>query len=235
MTFSPRSLIAAAAFLGLAACGGREDPNAPPEPFGDFLLGYTIIVPDQAQVAGPSREATPAEWEAVLKDEIVKRLGRYQGQKYYHLGIKIDAYALAYPGIPVVLNPKSVLVLSVSVWDDAAQRKINPTPKQILVFEPFSGATLVGSGLTQNKDQQMRSLSAAAARKINDWLVENKAWFTPEAAAARAILPKTGLAIVPESAPGAREAAAAAGAPPAAAPAPRAPAAGPAAAGSKGN
>jgi hypothetical protein len=35
----------------------------------------------------------------------------------------------------------------------------------------------------------MATLSANAARQINDWLVENKAWFTPEAVAARATLP----------------------------------------------
>jgi hypothetical protein len=83
-----------------------------------------------------------------------------------------------------------VLSVTVNVWDDTAQRKINAKPKVITVFEPFSGETFIGSGLTQTKEQQMANLSANAARKINAWLVENEAWFTPEAVAARALLPK---------------------------------------------
>ncbi len=41
----------------LAACAA-EDPNAPPEDFGDFALGYNIVVAKNAQAVGPSRKAT---------------------------------------------------------------------------------------------------------------------------------------------------------------------------------
>jgi hypothetical protein len=172
----------------LSACAA-EDLSKPPTPLGDFHLGYNIVVAKNAKTVGPSRPATPAEWEASLKSEIGKRTGRYDGNKLYHLGTGVDAYALAYPGIPVVLKPKSVLSVTVNVWDDSAQRKINAEPKVITVFEPFSPETFISSGLTQTKEQQMANLSANAARKINEWLVENKAWFTPEAVAARAALP----------------------------------------------
>jgi len=188
MTSLPRRLLAIAAIALVSACAA-EDLTAPPEALGNFQLGHTIIVAKNAQVAGPSRTVTDEEWQASLQAEIVKRTGRYDGDKLYHLGINIDAYALAYPGIPLVISPKSILVVSANVWDDSAQRRINAEPKQITVFEPFSGETLLGSGLTQTKEDQMRNLSEAAARQINDWLVENKAWFTPEAAAARALLP----------------------------------------------
>ena len=184
---APRLLVLAAIAL-VAACA-REDLTAPPEALGNFQLGHTIIVAKNAQVAGPSRTVTDEEWQAALQGEILKRTGRYDGDKLYHLGINIDAYALAYPGIPLVISPKSILVVSANVWDDSAQRRINAAPKQITVFEPFSGETLLGSGLLQDKEAQMTNLSEAAARQINDWLVENKAWFTPEAAAARALLP----------------------------------------------
>ncbi|MEI4474217.1 hypothetical protein [Frigidibacter sp. MR17.24] len=184
-------LFLAACLLLLAACSG-EDLTKPPERFGDFQLGYTIIVTSKMQKVGPSREATGEDWEALLKSEIAKRTGQYDGNKLYHLGINVDGYALAYPGIPLLVNPKSVLALSVNVWDDTAQRRINAEPKRITVFEPFTGRTIIGSGLTQGRDQQMENLAASAARQINDWLVENRAWFTPEAVAARALLPRQG-------------------------------------------
>lgn len=180
-----RRLIAVAAMVSLAACA-KEDLSKPPEPIGDFQLGYTIIVAKNAKKVGPSREATEEEWQTILQEEIVKRVGRYDGEKLYHLGINVDGYALALPGVPIVLNPRSILVVSANVWDDSAQKKINLEPEQITVFEGTSEKTFVGSGLTQSKEDQMRNLSANAARQIARWLVENKVWFSPEAVAGRA-------------------------------------------------
>ena len=134
-----RRLLAVFAALALSACAA-EDLSKPPSPLGDFDLGYNIVVAKNAEQVGPSRQATPAEWEAVMQDEIEKRTGRYDGNKLYHLGTAVDAYALAYPGIPVVLKPRSILVVTVNVWDDTAERRINAEPKQFTVFEPFSPA-----------------------------------------------------------------------------------------------
>jgi hypothetical protein len=171
----------------LGACGGNE-LAAPPKDFGDFQLGYNIVVAKNAKPVGPSRSATPAEWEAAIKAAIAERFDRYQGDKLYHIGIGVDGYALAVPGIPLVLSPKSALVVTVDVWDDAAQRTVNGESKQFTVFERLSGETVIGSGLTQSREQQMQNLSRNAARLINEWLVENKSWFTPEAVAARAAI-----------------------------------------------
>lgn len=172
----------------LAGCGDPNDLSKPVAPFGDFRLGYAIAVADKSESVGPSRQATPDEIEAALKTAIQARLGRYQGDKLYHIGIGVPAYALAVPGVPVVLSPKSVLVIEVDVWDDTAQRTINPTAKRFTVFEGLSGSTVIGSGLTKTREQQLQTLSENAARMINDWLVENKAWFSPEAVAARAAI-----------------------------------------------
>ncbi|MDW4550287.1 hypothetical protein R5H32_13065 [Defluviimonas sp. D31] len=182
-----RRLIAALSVLLLAACAA-EDLSRPPEPMGNFAVGYTIVVAKNAQAAGPSRKATAEEWEYVLKDALEKHFGRYDGDKLYHIGVTVDAYALAIPGVPVVLNPKSVLAITVNVWDDTAGRKINAEPEQLTVFQSLSGETMIGSGLTQNRKEQMEDLAANAADDINDWLLRNKAWFTPEAVAARAML-----------------------------------------------
>lgn len=172
----------------LAGCGDQNDLSKPVAPLGDFRLGYAIVVADKAETVGPSRKATPDEIEAALKTAIRARLGRYQGDKLYHIGVGVPAYALAVPGVPVVLSPKSVLVIEVDVWDDTAQRTINPTSKRFTVFEGMSGSTVIGSGLTKTREQQLQTLSENAARVINDWLVENKAWFSPEAVAARAAM-----------------------------------------------
>ncbi|MEZ5793812.1 hypothetical protein [Albidovulum sp.] len=201
----------------LAGCGGN-DLSQPPKDFGDFRLGYNIVVAKNAKPVGPSRQASAEEWEAVLKKAVGDRMGRYQGDKLYHIGIGVDAYALAIPGIPVVLSPKSVLAITVNVWDDTAQRTVNAEPKQFNVFERLSGETVVGSGLTQSREQQMENLATNAARIINDWLVENKAWFTPEAVAARAALAAAGGAgagarVAPQTAPAAAPATAPATAP----------------------
>ena len=194
-----RAAIAALVLL-LAGCGA-EDLSKTPPPLGNFELGYNIVVAKNAKPVGPSRPATAAEWEASLKAAVAERIGRYDGGKLYHLGVGVEAYALAVPGIPVVLSPKSVLAITVNVWDDTAQRIINAEPKQLTVFENFSGSTLIGSGLTKSREQQMETLSRNAARKIDEWLIANKAWFTPEAAAARAVL--TPMSGVPGTAAGA--------------------------------
>lgn len=173
----------------LAACGAPEDLTKPPADIGDFRLGYAIVVADNAETVGPSRKATPDEWEAAIKSEVVKRVGRYQGEKLYHLGIGVNAYALAVPGVPILISPKSVVVVTVDVWDDTQQRVINAEPKRFTVFEGVSGGTVIGSGLTKSREQQLQTLSENTAREIAAWLVENKAWFTPEAVAARALLP----------------------------------------------
>lgn len=163
--------------LPLAGCAAKLDLTQAPVPLGNFLLGHNIVVAESAQLGPLSREATAEEWQTSLKDAIEARIGRYDGTDYYHLGINIDAYALALPGIPVVAKPKSVLVASVTVWDDAKGVKINEKPKQLYVFESFSGETFISSGLTQNKARQMRNLSFNMAARIEDWLRENEAWF----------------------------------------------------------
>ncbi|MFM2356712.1 MAG: hypothetical protein RLZZ528_2448, partial [Pseudomonadota bacterium] len=55
-----RRLCALAALVLLAACAG-EDLAAPPDPLGDFRLGYNIVVAKNAQQVGPSRPATAEE------------------------------------------------------------------------------------------------------------------------------------------------------------------------------
>lgn len=164
------------AFALLAACG-RNDLEEPPVPLGDFALGLNIIVADNVQKVPISREASVEEWEAVMQEAVAKRFGRYQGTKLYNIGISVDGYALAPPGIPVVAAPKSVLVITANIWDDAAEQKLNAEGKQITVFESLSGETVIGTGLTRNRKEQMEALSYNAVKRVEEWLVDNPEWF----------------------------------------------------------
>jgi hypothetical protein len=144
---------------------------------GDFKLGLNIVVADDPQKVPISREASKEDLAASMKAALQERLGRYEGDKFYNLGVSIDAYALAPPGIPLLLSPKSALVVTATVWDDAAQAKLNEKGKQFTVFEGIDGNTLVGSGLTQTAEQQLARLTFNAAKRIERWLSDNPEWF----------------------------------------------------------
>ncbi|MBC2836931.1 hypothetical protein [Paragemmobacter straminiformis] len=174
-----RALRLTALCLGLAltAACQKNDLKDPPAPLGNFALGLNIVVADNVQKVPISRNATPDEWETAMKQAVSDRFGRYSGSKLYNIGISVDGYALAPPGIPVVAAPKSVLVITANIWDDAAQTKLNVEGKQITVFESLSGETVIGTGLTRNKKQQMEALSYNAVKKVEEWLLDNPEWF----------------------------------------------------------
>ena len=160
----------------LAACQSN-DLKEPPVPLGDFALGLNIAVADNIQKVPISREASKEDWQAAMQKAVADRFGRYEGSKLYNIGISIDAYALAPPGVPLVLRPKSVLVITANIWDDAAQKKLNPEGKQLTIFEHMSAETVIGSGVTQNKAKQMEVLSYNAAKAVEKWLLEHPEWF----------------------------------------------------------
>jgi hypothetical protein len=170
-------LLACSLSVALLAACQTSDLQEPPAPLGNFALGLNIVVADNVEMVPISRPATPEAWEAAMKKAVDDRFGRYVGSKLYNIGISIDAYALAPPGVPVVLKPKSVLVITANIWDDAAQKKLNPEGKQFTIFEKMSAETVIGSGLTQSKEKQMEILSYNAVKRVEEWLLENPQWF----------------------------------------------------------
>lgn len=172
-----RPAILAFGLVSLLAACQTNDLAEPPVPLGDFSLGHNIVVTSNMQKVVISRNATPEAWEAALEKAMEDRFGRYDGAKLYNIGISIDAFALAPPGVPLVLSPKSALGVTVTIWDDAVQKKLNEEPKQIIVMENFSGETVVGSGLTRSAAKQMEILSYNAAKAVERWLLENPEWF----------------------------------------------------------
>jgi hypothetical protein len=179
-------LIATLLCLPLLMACATQDLSGPPVPLGQFVMGHNIVVTTNMQKVPISREATGAEWEAALEQAMEDRFGRYDGDRIYNFGIAIDAYALAPPGIPVVAAPKSVLAITANVWDDRIQTKLNEEGKQMIVFEGFSGESVIGTGLTRTKEEQMAALAFNAALAVERWLLEHPEWFDidPEAAAA---------------------------------------------------
>lgn len=171
------------AVLAIAGCSTQTELSSEVVALGDFRLGHNIVVADNAQLIPPSRGAEPDEWEAILTSEIARRFDRYEGEKLYHFGVAVDGYSLAVPGIPIVLSPKSALVVSIIVYDDSQGNngnngKLNLKRKQLTVLESLSGETVLGSGLTKSREQQMQNLAFNAARQIEKFLVENRAeWF----------------------------------------------------------
>lgn len=196
-----RILALFALLFGVVACTNANDLDKAPVELGAFNLGHNIVVAPK-MVKGPvSREATPEEWIASLTGAIAERFDRYEGDQLYHFGVSVEGYVLAQPGIPVVASPKSVLIINLTVWDDAKGKKLNEEPEQITILESFSGNSVIGSGLTQSKEQQMKNLSRNAAKQIQNFLVKKhteEGWFVPveppqpESAEAEKTIPQEG-------------------------------------------
>lgn len=165
-----------ALLFGLTACM-KNDLTEPPVDLGNFLLGHNVVVAPDLVMGPLSREADKDKFIAQMKKSVDDRFGRYDGENYYHFGVNLSGYVLAAPGIPLVLSPKSVLIFTLTVWDDEEGGKLNKKAEQITVLETLSGDTIVGSGLTKSADEQMEALAFNAAKAIERYLRDNRAWF----------------------------------------------------------
>tara|TARA_B100001167_G_C16714409_1_gene278036 strand:+ start:54 stop:758 length:705 start_codon:yes stop_codon:yes gene_type:complete len=162
----------------LAACGAADKDLADPAtPIGEFKLGHNIVVAKNAQMVPPSRRASAEEWQTAIGAAVDERFSRYDGDQMYHIAISVDGYSIAVPGVPIVLSPKSVLVVSANIWDDAAGKRLNDEPHRLTVLERLSGETVVGSGLTQSREQQIENLAKNTARLVENWMRQNPEWF----------------------------------------------------------
>lgn len=168
--------------LGLAACtDATKDLAGPTEPLGTFKLGHAEVVAPAPQQLLVSRSATPEEWVATVDSAFEERFRRFEGDKFYHLGIKVEAYSLPPPVVP----GKSALQLLVTVWDDEAARnapegqasaraKMNAEPYVVNVIQVFE------SRLQLTREQQMQRLAETGALEVERWLREQQAkegWF----------------------------------------------------------
>ena len=171
-----RNLLAILLGASLLTACQKNDLAEAPVPLGNFALGLNIVVADNMKKVPISRPATVEEWEAAMIKAVDDRFGRYSGTKLYNIGISVDGFALAPPGIPVVASPKSVLVVTANIWDDASGTKLNAEGKQFTIFESFSGETVIGSGLTRSRAKQIEILSYNAVKRVEAWILENPEW-----------------------------------------------------------
>lgn len=197
----PRATLALLAALVLSACASGRELRDEREELDNFYLGHAIVIAENATVGPASRRVEPGDWEEAMTAELRRRFSRYDGDRLYHLGVSIDGYVLAIPGIPLVAAPKSALIIGVTLWDDAAGGRVNETPHRITVLESLSGETVVSSGLTQSAEQQMQNLSENAVFAIERWLASNPDWFPPRDAAEEALQTDPAQALAAEAAP----------------------------------
>ncbi|MBJ6372703.1 hypothetical protein [Sedimentitalea arenosa] len=165
----------------LAACNtGPQDRT--PSSLGEFKLGHNIVVADKMRQGPISRDATAEEWEETIKTAVQQRFGGFDGDQLYHFGISVEGYMLAPEGF--IYNPRSMLIINVTVWDDAAGKKLNDEVYQITVVEDSTVTTFFkGSGRERSKQEQMDGLTANALDQLGDWLEErhkNDGWFDPK-------------------------------------------------------
>jgi len=168
----------------LAACT-PPSPDDALRDLGSFKLGHNIVVAPKVQMVPGSRKVEPDEWVDLLTNEMAARFSQYEGDQLYHFGLSVEGYFVAPGGVPLVLSPKSVLAVKVTVWDDAANQKLNAEPKTFTVFETTSGESfLVGSGHARTREEQMLGLARNAVREIEVWMAEQhqeNGWFAPDA------------------------------------------------------
>ncbi|MEM7644096.1 MAG: hypothetical protein AAF366_16470 [Pseudomonadota bacterium] len=160
---------------GLSACSASDPLDDETEPLGDFRLSLTIVVPDNVRKVPPSRNASQDDLKASLESEIDRRFRRYDGTRDYHIAVALDGYSLAPPGIPIVLTPRSIMVVTANIWTVDPQEKVLG-PEQIATFEGAE-TLLLGSGLVKTADEQLATLSRNTASKIENWMRANGAVF----------------------------------------------------------
>ncbi|WP_037311034.1 hypothetical protein [Ruegeria halocynthiae] len=151
-----------------------------PENLGEFKLRVNYAFADKA-VKGPvSRDATPEEWTAAIQNAVDIRLGRYEGAQDYDIGISLEGYMLAPPGVPVVFNPKSTAIVLVNVYD-VNKKEFIAKGKQFQVLEDTTGGSaLKGSGHARTREEQMSGLALKVADRVEEWLAEehqDNGWF----------------------------------------------------------
>ncbi len=167
---------------GLALLGACTQTQVyeEPESLGEFKLRVNYAFAEKA-VQGPvSRDATPDEWTAAIQNAVDIRLGRYEGAQDYDIGISLEGYMLAPPGIPVIYNPRSTAIVLVNVYD-VNKKEFLAKGKQFQVLEDTTGGSaLRGSGHERTKEEQMSGLALKVADRVEEWLAEEhqqNGWF----------------------------------------------------------
>jgi hypothetical protein len=165
--------------LFLAACGETQ-LNEAPEEMGAFRARVVHVFTDKALKWPLSRDAEASEWNASMERAMETRLRRYDGAQEYDVAVSLEGFLLAPPGIPVLVNPKSVVVVNVFVYDVAGKEYL-ARKVQMEVYEDTTGqSAILGSGHSRTKEEQIAGLSLNIADKIEEWMAaehKENGWF----------------------------------------------------------
>lgn len=163
--------------ISLGACSSTNDLMGDVDPIGDFEFGFVKSrVPDDVTKGPLSRTASADELNTAMEAAFQRRFARFSGDEVYHIGLAVDGYVIAQPGIPIVMSPKSVMIFRVIVIENDTQLVLNEKPEQITVIETLDGGNLIGSGLTSTKEEQLEDLANAAAKATEKWM-RQQPWF----------------------------------------------------------
>lgn len=180
-------VLSGVALLALLAGCARPGMDAPPEDLGEFHARVQYVFTENATQGPVSRDATPDEWKVALEQALADRMARYDGSREFDIGVSLEGYMLAPPGVPVLYSPKSTAVVYVHLYDVAAKEFV-ARKKELQVFESTTGeSALVGSGNARTREEQIQGLAENVARRIELWLEEENelnGWFDPLPAAA---------------------------------------------------
>lgn len=194
------SWIAGLALLAMAGCGAPDLELEPEDmvSLGDFRLGYNIVLANEVTQSPGSRDATEDELSDAVRAAMESRVGRYDGDGLYHIGLRIEAYSLGQTGIPILAAPRSIMLIALNIWDDATQEKLNVEPVRITAYDTAAGP-LVGTGFSRSREEQLSALAFNAAAEVEDYLEANAPlWFTPKEGRDRVSFtrdPETGQAL----------------------------------------
>lgn len=165
--------------LSLVGCTTELPLGQRGTPIGDFNLTQLQVSVKDPIVGGLSRKADDAVFETALNQALHARFDRFDGTGIYTLKVDLVGYVLAAPGIPILLAPRSLLGMNVNVYvfENGAWRRLNAETYKLVTFEDAGGDTVLGSGYTQNAQEQLDELAANAAIEIEKWMRENADWF----------------------------------------------------------
>jgi hypothetical protein len=166
----------------LAACAnradlnqpGRADRRLPPRP-------QHRVAPRHDEGTAVARAPPRRNSRRRCATEIEQRLRRYDGDGLYHIGVRIEAFVLAQPGIPIVLSPQSVLLLAVNIWDNETRERLNDEPIRSPPSRRQHRRAVHPLGPREVAREQLENLSISAAQEIEKLLRENEeTWFAPK-------------------------------------------------------
>ncbi|MEL6170052.1 MAG: hypothetical protein AAFR35_15305 [Pseudomonadota bacterium] len=190
------------AVLGLLAfCAACTTTSASrtPSPIGDFRLAEVRVDASAATMGPLSREVAPEVIEAALRSSLTERLRAYDGDGLYVVEVDVRSYVLAQPGIPLLLSPRSILILDIGVQDVETGSTFASGDDRVIAFEGLmSGVPFLPSGLVKSSDQQLSNLANEAAilaeraleRSADRWFVADPA--RPRVVRAPKVLPERG-------------------------------------------